>query len=111
MKQRSPNMDGVLLAIELLKRIPRRTKITAAELRQQLSDIGFDRNLRSIQRQLDILSQHFDIERDDHNKPYGYCWKEQSLGLSLPSLNEKESMLLTLAEQHLRNLMPSSLMR
>jgi predicted DNA-binding transcriptional regulator YafY len=111
MKQRSPNMEGVLLALELLKRIPRRTKITAAELRQQLADIGFDRDLRSVQRQLDILSQHFDIERDDRNRPYGYCWKEQSSGLSLPGLNEKESMLLTLAEQHLRNLLPASLMR
>jgi len=80
-------------------------------LKQQLADIGFERDLRTIQRQLDVLSQHFDIERDDRSKPYGYRWKEISPGLSLPGLNEKESMLLTLAEQHLRNLLPASLMR
>lgn len=103
-------MEGVLLAVEMLKRIPRRSKITASELQVQLADIGFERDLRSIQRQLDTLCQHFDIERDDRSKPYGYSWKGLSTGLSLPTLNEKESMLLTLAEQHLRNLLPASLL-
>ena len=111
MKQRVNKLEGVLLSLELLKRIPRRTKVTAADLKQQLADLGFDRDVRSIQRQLDVLSQHFDIERDDRNKPYGYRWKDQSAGFSLPGLNEKESMLLTLAERHLHHLLPASLMR
>lgn len=111
MKLRTNKMEGVLLALELLKRIPRRTKVTATELKLQLAGLGFDRDLRSIQRQLDVLSQYFDIERDERSKPYGYRWKDQSAGLTLPGLNEKESMLLTLAEQHLHHLLPANLMR
>ena len=67
--------------------------------------------MRTIQRQLEMLSTHFEIERDDRNKPYGYRWKERAKGLALPMLSEHESLLLTLAQQQLRNLLPSSLMK
>ena len=110
MKPRSSNLDGVLLALEILKRIPRKRKITASELHQDILAAGFERDLRSIQRQLDTLSAHFDIDRDDRSKPFGYCWKENSVGLSIPGLNEKESVLLALAEQQMRNILPASLM-
>ncbi|MGJ7522707.1 helix-turn-helix transcriptional regulator [Variovorax sp. LT1P1] len=99
------------MSLEMLKRIPRGRRISAPELQEQLRDIGFDRDLRTIQRQLEVLTGHFEIERDDRSKPYGYRWKELSKGLSLPGLNEQESVLLTLAEQHLRNLLPDNLMR
>lgn len=63
-----------------------------------------------MQRQLDDLSRHFDIERDDRSKPYGYQWKMHSAGLSLPGLTEKEAVVLALAEQHLQSLLPSQVM-
>jgi predicted DNA-binding transcriptional regulator YafY len=109
--KRPDTHETVLLALELLRRIPRNRKVSAAELHEQLAGIGVDRDIRTIQRQLEMLSQHFDIERDDRNKPYGYRWKERAQGLALPMLSEQESLLLTLAEQHLRNLLPSSLMK
>jgi predicted DNA-binding transcriptional regulator YafY len=109
--KRPDTNETVLLALELLRRIPRNRKISAAELHEQLSGLGIGRNIRTIQRQLEMLSQHFDIERDDRNKPYGYRWKERAQGLALPMLSEQESLLLTLAEQHLKNLLPSSLMK
>lgn len=111
MPKRSNNLDTLLMSLEMLKRIPRGRKISAPELQAQLRDIGFDRDLRTIQRQLEVLTSHFEIERDDRSKPYGYRWKELSKGLSLPGLNEQESVLLTLAEQQLRNLLPDNLMR
>lgn len=111
MTKRPDTHETVLLALELLRRIPRNRKVSAAELHEQLAGIGVDRDIRTIQRQLEMLSQHFDIERDDRNKPYGYRWKERAQGLALPMLSEQESLLLTLAEQHLRNLLPSSLMK
>ena len=58
-----------------------------------------------------MLADAFDIERDDSSKPYGYRWKDRSPGLSMPSLTEQESLLLSLAEEHLRNLLPASLMK
>ncbi|MBK6851963.1 MAG: WYL domain-containing protein [Burkholderiales bacterium] len=110
MAKRPDTRETVLLALELLKRIPRARKVSARELHEQLpADLA--RDLRTVQRQLDMLAQTFDIERDDTSKPYGYRWKERGVGLSLPSLSEQESLLLALAEEHLRHLLPASLMK
>jgi len=110
MPTRPDTRQTVLLALELLKRIPRLKKVTARELQEQLPP-DLARDIRTVQRQLDMLAQTFDIERDESGRPYGYRWKERGAGLSLPSLTEQESLLLTLAEEHLRNLLPASLMR
>jgi predicted DNA-binding transcriptional regulator YafY len=99
-------LETVLFTLELLKRIPRGRKISAPELHRELAAAGFTRDLRTVQRQLDELTQNLDIERDDRSKPYGYSWKPAARGLSVPGLNEKESLLLGLAEEHLRNLLP-----
>lgn len=107
MARKSNTLETMRFALELLKRIPRTHKVSAPELCRQLTDAGFQRDLRTVQRQLDELTQHFDIERDDRSKPYGYQWKQQAKGLSLPSLTEKESLVLALAEQHLQSLLPT----
>jgi predicted DNA-binding transcriptional regulator YafY len=111
MAKRSDTIETVVLALELLRRIPRNRKISASELHVQLAGAGVSRDLRTIQRQLEMLSEHFGIERDDRNKPYGYRWKDNAKGLALPMLSEQESLLLSLAEQQLRPLLPSSLMK
>lgn len=111
MPERASNLETLMMSLEMLKRIPRVGKISAPDLMRQLSGAGFDRDLRTIQRQLEVLSERFAIERDDSSKPYGYSWKSQAPGFSLPGLSEQESMLLTLAEQHLRNLLPVGLMK
>jgi hypothetical protein len=46
------------------------------------------RDLSTVQRQLEMLTEHYDIERDDRSKPYGYRWKESAKGLSLPVMTE-----------------------
>ena len=111
MSQRTHPLETVQLALEILRRIPRRRKVTAAELHEQLKGVGIDRDIRTIQRQLEMLSEHFEIERDDRNKPYGYRWLEYSRGLSVPNLSLQESLLLRLAEEHLKNILPSRLMK
>ena len=111
MPARPNNLETLSLSLELLKRIPRSRKVDSGELHAQLKEAGYDRDLRSIQRQLETLCEHFDIEKDDQSRPYGYRWKEAAQGLSLPGLSEQESLLLSLAEQHLRNLLPASLMK
>jgi len=111
MAKRSDTHETVLLALELLRRIPRGRKITASDLHKQLQDAGFDRDLRTIQRQLEMLSEHFEIERDDRNKPYGYRWLEQAKALAVPNLTPQESLLLQLAEDHLKHLLPAHLMK
>lgn len=111
MSKRPDPMETLRLSLELLRRIPKGRTVTATELRQQLSEAGYARDMRTIQRQLETLSEFFDIERDDSSKPYRYCWKERAKGLSLPGLSAQESLLLMLAEQHLSSLLPTRLMK
>lgn len=111
MARKPNNLETVRLALELLRRIPRTHKISASELHRQLLDAGIERDLRTIQRQLDELSQHFDIERDDSSKPYGYRWKDQAQAMSLPGLTPHQSLVLSLAEEHLKPLLPATVLR
>lgn len=108
---RNDSLDTALLLMEILKRIPRQRRVTAAELQKQLAAHGYDRNIRSIQRHLDTLSTAFDVERDERSKPFGYRWTDQAPALSLPGLTAQESLLLQLAQQHLQALLPPRLMR
>lgn len=111
MARRPDTRETVLLALELLRRIPRGRKVTAAELRAQLDSAGMGRDLRTVQRQLELLSEHFEIERDERNKPYGYRWPERARTIAIPHLSPQESLLLRLAEEHLKNLLPTRLMK
>ena len=111
MPQRPDTLETVLLTIELLRRIPRGRKITAGELRRQLKDAGMERTERTIQRQLELLSSHFEIERDERSKPYGYRWLEGAQSLAVPHLTPHESLLLQLAQEHLKHLLPQRLMQ
>ncbi|MAK55769.1 MAG: WYL domain-containing protein [Pusillimonas sp.] len=103
--------NSIKLALELLKRIPRNRYVTAPELHKQLDAAGIVRTKRTIERQLESLVNEFDIERDDRSKPFGYRWKSQTRGLSLPMLNEQESLLLALSQRYLQNLLPASILQ
>ncbi len=111
MKKSKSEQNNLALSLELLRRIPRNRKISTAEIHAQLSEAGLARSLRTIQRQLDTLSEHFEIEKDERSKPFGYSWKEKAKGLSMPLLNPQESLLLILAQEQLRHLLPVSLMK
>lgn len=111
MAAKPTTLETVKLALELLKRIPKVGQVSAPELHRQLIAAGWWRDLRTVQRQLDELSRHFDIERDERSKPYGYRWKNRAQGFSVPGLSRQESLLLLLAQQHLANILPSDLMK
>jgi hypothetical protein len=87
MPKRPDSLETLQLSHELLRRIPKGRTITAPELREQLADAGFERDMRTIQRQLETLSEFYDIDRDDSTKPYRYSWKPYAKGLSLPCLS------------------------
>ena len=111
MPKRPDPLHTLKMALELLQHIPKGRTITASELKTQLADAGHERELRTIQRLLEVLSESFDIERDDSSKPYRYSWKERAKGLSLPVMSPQESLLLVLAQRQLAALLPARLMR
>jgi predicted DNA-binding transcriptional regulator YafY len=113
MAKRPNPLETLQLSIELLRHIPKRGTITATKLREQLAAAGFEREPRTIQRLLETLctSDLHDIECDANTKPYRYRWKEAAKGLTLGGLSAQETLLLTLAEQQLRSLLPAKLMK
>lgn len=113
MAKRPDTLETTLIAIELLRRIPRSGKISAPELHRQLAEAGFERDLRSIQRLLKALAENdgFGIELDDRSKPYGYCWLPKAAGMTVANLSAHESMLLMMAREHMRYLLPVALTR
>ncbi|NBI42069.1 WYL domain-containing protein [[Haemophilus] felis] len=110
MTTRTTNLDATLYLIEMLKLIPKHSVISAPELKEKLEEIGFKRDIRSIQRTLKTLCEHFDIECDDRSKPYGYRWKSHSSGMSVVNLSIQQSLVLKLAEQQLKYMLPPNIM-
>lgn len=110
MANRPKNADSLLFHLDLLKQIPKSRKISAPEIHKNLIEMGYSKDIRTVQRVLKELCEHFDIECDDRNKPYGYRWKERSQGLALPILTAQQSLVLMLAEQQLKHLLPSNIM-
>ena len=111
MSKRPDSLETLQLSHELLRRSPKGRTITASELHQQLAEAGFERDLRTIQRQLETMAEYYELDRDESSKPFRYSWKPYAKGLSLPSLSPQESLLLILAEQHLSALLPTKLMK
>lgn len=103
--------ETALAIIEILRAIPRRRFVTAREIQAHLAAVGMERDLRSVQRLLDDISLRFPIERDTRGKPYGYRWMEHAQGLRLPLLTTDEALLLRLAFEHVRELLPTALIR
>ena len=48
MPKRPDSLETLQIALELVRRIPKGRTITATELRQQLSDAGFERDMRTM---------------------------------------------------------------
>ena len=107
MPRRPPGLETLQLALQLLKNIPRNKFVNASDMLRRLDEQGIKRELRTVQRQLDALSDAFDIERDMRNKPYGYKWKSEAKPLSLPGLSASESLVLAMGHAHLSQLMPA----
>ncbi|PJG83431.1 helix-turn-helix transcriptional regulator [Caviibacterium pharyngocola] len=113
MPKRPENIETTFYHLDILRRIPKGKGryITAKALHEQLEELGYQKDIRTMQRTLKSLCEHFDIEKDDRSREHAYRWKEYSKGLDIPNLTAQESLLLMLAEQHLKNLLPANIMK
>jgi len=111
-KSNKSSYDTLLFLLALLERIPKGRKISAKELQEQLAGAGLNKSIRTIQRHLDKLTEQFsDLERDARNKPYGYSWKKNSAGFCITKLSDQEALLLVLAQEYLKNILPINLLK
>ena len=112
MGKRSDAMETLGFALAVVQRIPVGRSISTVELKAQLQSHGIVRDVRSVQRMMETLGERFpEIECDKRSKPYGYRWSKGAKGLSIPNLSLEQALVLQLAENYLKNLLPHKLMQ
>lgn len=94
----------------LLRIIPRYPKkITAREAQESLASHDIEVAKRTIERDLQTLSEIFPITSDERNKPYGWSWQKDAPSFDLPGLSSTEALAMKLVEEYLRPLLPASI--
>lgn len=99
-------METVLRHWNLLRLIPRPPrKITSEAVTAQLKNIGFKTTLRTVQRDLNSLSQYFPITCDD-KRPAGWNWEQSSPSFDVPCLDPHAALTFLLARHFLQPMLP-----
>lgn len=102
--------DTVLRQLSMLREIPRLPrKISVENLFKKLTELGYEVDLRTVQRDLVKLSgtETFQIISDG-SKPAGWSWKPNAATLDIPSIDPQTALVFHLVEEHMRTLLPSS---
>lgn len=98
-----------LLMLRMIPRYPR--KIDTATIEQRLLQQGIVIHRRSIQRDLEMLSQLFPLASDDREKPFGWSWSADAPALDLPTLSPTDALVYRMAADYLNKLMPKSVLK
>lgn len=109
MPTRFETLNTALLYLEILRIIPKTRYICIQDICHHLDSIGMQRDKRTIQRIMPKLCEYFEIEADTRSRPYGYRWKSHARGLEVPLLNASDSLVLALAQQQLKYLLPANI--
>ena len=93
----------------MVQRLPRGRWVGTAELQKALQQEGIDVNLRTIQRDLVALAASFPLESNGLS-PQGWRWKADAPATQLPQMTSSQALTFMMVEQHLRQLMPASVL-
>ena len=101
-----------LLLLTVLKRIPHNRWISTVELMNELEEAGTPIPVRRLQRLLQRLcsSEEFSVVSDTRTKPYGYRRMNPKSDLGGTRLKPEECVVLRLAEEQMKYLLPSAVM-
>ena len=95
--------------LRLIPRAPRRT--TSRELCRQLEQLGHSTSPRTVERDLQNLSNRFALVADDGSRPYGWSWAKDADIELMPRLSPSQAVALLLSQVHLKNFMPQFLLK
>ncbi len=103
--------DTLFRLFELLKCLPKRKPgLTAIEIGERLEGLGFRITKRQILRDLEMLENVMEIQREDESAPFRWHWRE-SANTSLAGLTVPEALSLCLVEGAVKPLLPPSVLR
>jgi predicted DNA-binding transcriptional regulator YafY len=95
----------------LLRFLPRYPqKITASDLQVRLANEGYKTTKRSVERDLNALSEIFPIVVDDREKPYGWSWEKHAPILDVPGLTGPQALAFMLLQRFLSPLLPTAVL-
>ena len=109
MARKKSNTNATLLRQwKMLRHIPRLPrKISTAALLEKLQAADFEVDLRTIQRDLNKLSEVLPLT-SDQAKPQGWSWKEHADQFDIPGMEPQVALAFQMAEGHLQNVLPKS---
>jgi predicted DNA-binding transcriptional regulator YafY len=104
-------MDTTLRYFQMLRLIPREPdSISTPDLLKKLQDIGYQMDIRTVQRDLSKLSASglFPFTSSEDTKPLCWFWPKHAPRLQLPLMTADEALTFKLVEQFLNPLLPLS---
>lgn len=94
---------------QILHCLPNGKWIGTQDIRQKLLDKGIEISLRTIQRDLHQIAERFPIECKE-TTPKGWRWLPDAPMMSMPNMSDSQAVTFLMVEQHLRHLLPPSLL-
>ncbi|HET7569292.1 MAG TPA: WYL domain-containing protein [Gammaproteobacteria bacterium] len=85
--------------LRMIPRPPRR--ISVEEIRSRLSTDGYEVTVRTLQRDLNNLSNRFPLVNDTRSKPYGWYWAKNGVAFDVPGMDPETALAFKLAEMFL----------
>lgn len=108
-KKDKETASGLHRQWQLLSRLSTGKWTGTRQLQDQLQREGIEVSLRTIQRDLNQLAQRFPIE-SNREVPQGWRWQADAPVQSLPHMSSSQAVTFVMVEEHLRHLMPPSLL-
>lgn len=93
---------------QILSRLSTGKWMGTRELQEILQREGIDISLRTIQRDLNQIAQRFPIE-SNKTVPQGWRWRADAPLQSLPHMTSSQAVTFMMVEEHLKHLLPPSL--
>lgn len=92
--------------LDLLQAIPRRSSVSAQELRERLAERGHVVTIRSVQRDLQMLREHFPLDVNESSKPHSWRWGTEA-DRGIGGIGVPEALMVVLVEQYLQAALPA----
>jgi predicted DNA-binding transcriptional regulator YafY len=110
MTRKTRNVAGNILLRQwrMLHLIPRSPRVIGtSELVDRLSDAGYEVDIRTVQRDLNTLSDVMPLV-SDQRKPQGWCWLATASQFNIPGLEPEAALAFQMAQAHLQSVLPAS---
>lgn len=99
-------LDAIHRQWQMLRYLPRYPqRIGTKELTARLTQDGYNVSMRTVQRDLQHLSERFPLVCDE-NRPRGWSFAQEAHGFEIPGLATHEAVALRLAQAFLEPLLP-----